>query len=178
MLGIAYFYSECQQVNKKIKNHEILIMCGSLFFGCFIKPVYIFLLIIPLFMKKNYFKNNKKEKFKYYSIVLFSILLFFVVFSVSVLINTKYGDSRGGDNVNPNEQIAFIFSNPLKFSFIFIDFFTNYLSLSNMINLSSSFAELTSIGKLTVARDFGIFIILLLILSIIDRNKYDKLTTK
>lgn len=177
MLGIAYFYSEYQQPDKEMQTHEILIMIGSLFLGCFIKSVYFLLLFVPLFMKKSYFKTNKKAKAKYYSIVIIFLLLLLLTFLSSFFAISPEGDNRGGGNVNPSEQLGFILSNPVKYTFILVNFFTQYMSIVNLTNLTSSFAHLTSGGHLIIARDFGMFIIILIVVTVVDRNSFDKLTT-
>lgn len=82
-------------------------------------------------MKKNYFKKEKKELIKYYGLISLFLLLILIMFLMIATSISATGDNRGGDNVNPAAQLSFILTNPISYTFILGNFFTQYLSIAN-----------------------------------------------
>lgn len=131
MLGMSYFISELQKPYQPVSMKDTLIMTGAFAVASLPKIVYATLLIIPFFMIK---KNLKKTEYKkYYGIcsiviVMFSAVLLFVAFQQIA----GPGDLRGGTEVKPSNQVAYIFQNPMMYITDLIRFMASYLSPRNV----------------------------------------------
>lgn len=174
MLGIAYFISELQQPDKIISKKETIIMCGSLLIGCLPKLIYMPVLLIPLFLRKHYFKQNKKLKKEYnLTCICFILFLIFALFIAAILQINSSGDARGGQDVNSSKQFAWILSNPIQYLSTLTTFLIDYLSPLNSYGYISSFAYLGSENKLSL-----ILFALMIMTAIIGNNKYSKYSSK
>lgn len=167
-LGMAYFLSELQQPNKKITTKEICIMCGSFLLASLPKQIYIPLLLIPMFLRKNYFKHNFNVRFKY----LLKVSIFITILAISLISRAYFEiginiDSRGGTDVNPLGQITYILDNPLDFCSTLWTFFLNYVNPIFSWGYITNFAYL---GFDTVF--YAILFVLMIAVSILDNNKY------
>lgn len=168
-LGLAFYYSEIQQPLKPISDKDTFIMFGSLFLASLPKAIYLTLLLIPLFMPPK--KIIKKRR--YYSAFLVSIVLLLLLFVVKAKLSVSGGgDMRGGDEINSSAQLSGIIANPLGYSKVLFNFLKGYLSVKTMPHYISNLAYL---GLGTHA---NIFIWSIIILGIIDKNKYDAETAK
>lgn len=166
MLGMSYFISELQQPEKEITTVETIIMCGSMALACIPKQIYAPLMIIPFFMRKN--KNSFTHKKRYYLICLVAICaLMLSLFIRSISSVSGAGDLRGGNSVNPGEQISFIFSSPIKYTGILLNFLAAYLSPSGAKDY------ITHMAYLGQGVHLGLFLVLLAIAAVTDKNKYD-----
>lgn len=146
LLGTCYFVSECEQPDKPISVWETVVMCGAFAIGSLPKQIYILLMALPLFMRKNW--KDKKAKRNYYLILMacfatvFAMLLIRTFGAVSP---SSAGDIRGGE-VNPYEQLLYIISKPLDYAKILINHLLSYLSIGGMQGYITSFAYMGS-GK-------------------------------
>ena len=82
------------------------------------------------------------------------------------------GDLRGGNTVNSAEQFTYIFQHPVEYSKVLINYLLDYLSLATACIYTSG------LGFFGIAQDFGIFIILAILATIVDKNKYDIYTSR
>ena len=162
MLGTAYFVSELQQPDKPISVKDTLIMGVSFVAGAWSKLVYVILMGMTLFMRKNW--KTKKEKRKYYIILISIFLALFAYFIITTLVKVGgEGDTRGGA-VNPSAQIAGIFADPFGYIKILFKFLSQYLSFGATREYISHFAYL-GIGKYWI-----IFTVMMIVVALTDAN--------
>lgn len=141
LLGVCYFMSELEQPDKPTTIKDTVIMCAAFALAAIPKLVYIFLMILPLFLQKNW--CDKKQKRNYYLILITIFAIVFVMFAIrSFGSATGGGDSRGGD-VNPQQQIKFILTKPFEYFKVFVKFvFTKYLTPKNLYKFLPRFSYL------------------------------------
>lgn len=179
ILGFSYFLYEMQTPKQALSIKNSIIMSGSFLLVCVIKEPYFLLLFIPAFIRKNNFKKNVKKRILHYVIILISlIILFFFLYYRAVDSINSGGDMRGGAGINASEQINYILSNPIVYAKTLLLHLSNYISITGLNNLTSSFGHLTNTPVMPYAKDFALPLLLLLIATIIDRNKYDLYTGK
>ncbi|MCI9149331.1 MAG: DUF2142 domain-containing protein [Lachnospiraceae bacterium] len=165
LLGMAYFIGECQETDKYISVKNTFIMCGSFALACIPKQIYIPLLLIPFFMPWKKIENKKK----YYIICTFLILLLFVsLLSRTVVETTGTGDLRGGSDVNPADQIAFILSQPMQYVKLLFRWLKDYLSFGNTSQYITNFANCGVAYK-----GYAILAALLIFTAITDKSSCD-----
>lgn len=163
LLGTAYFVSEMEQPDKPITIWETIVMCGAFAIAALPKLIYILLLALPIFMRKNWV--DKKARYTYLAILAAIFIAVFVkFFIVSLLHATSEGDWRGGE-VGPGEQIAYILGNPLKYAKILINFLKGYLSIAGTQGYISFFAYL-GYGK-----TYKVFLLLLAFAIVTDKGQ-------
>ncbi len=120
LLGISYFVSELEQPEKPITVTETIVMCGALFLAALPKQVYVVLMILPMFMRKNW--SDKQQKRRYYLILLVFFAFMMILFALRSFSSISGGgDSRGG-NVDSMGQLNYILTNPFKYADILIKF--------------------------------------------------------
>lgn len=163
LLGMAYFIGEIQNREESISVKDIIIMCLSFVLACIPKKIYFPLLLIPFLMPKDKIKNRKK----YYLICVLALVLTFSTFMKVAVGETTVGtgDLRGGNDVGPADQVAFIFGDIFGYAFILLKFlFTHYLTIANMENYITLFPYLTEgIG-------YGVVLLLLLLTTLYDKD--------
>lgn len=166
VLGMAYFLSESVEPDKPISTKDTIIMFSAFAIGCIPKLIYIALLIIPLFLRKNCF--DKKAKQRFYTIgILVVLVTLFLCFLTSVDKATGTGDLRGGSTISPMDQIQYILSKPLEYANTLIKFLLSYLSISSMSEYISVYAYL---GK---SSSYIIVLALMLLAVMTDKNEFD-----
>ncbi len=171
-LGIAFYLSEAQQPNKFMTTIEAVVMCGSLCLACMPKEIYFPVLLIPFFLKKNYFKVNTYERKKFKWICICSIAVLFVAFVIRVIMELKVGgDMRGGSDVNAAKQIVFILTNPFKYIGILFNFLKGYITFENANNYICCFAYLNNVDG------YMLTIVLVVAAVLTDKNDYDVYTS-
>lgn len=164
LLGTCYFVSECEQPDKPITILETIVMCGAFAIGSLPKQIYILMMALPIFMRKNW--EDKKARRNYYLILtacfvtVFAMLVMRSMFAVSSFAT---GDTRGGA-VNPSEQVMYILSSPLEYAKILFNFLLEYLSLDGMQGYTTFLAYLGN-GSTTL-----IFQLVLLFVIITGKN--------
>ena len=168
-LGISYYYSLMQMPKLAITKKDTYIMYGAFFMACIPKPIYFTLLFIPLFMPAGKIQN----KVRYYSIriIVLAILIGMVYIKAQSSLSGT-GDMRGGMMINPSEQLSGIFANPAAYISMLVNFLKNYLSPRNMNQYISL------MGHLGIGSKAIVYIVLIVILGIIDKNKFDAETSK
>lgn len=166
MLGMAYFVSEIQQPEKEITVWETVVMCGAFVLAAIPKQIFVLLMLLPIFMFKRW--SSKNEKRRYYLIFAAFFALMFVLFLLRAYSSaTGSGDVRGGA-VNPSEQIAYIFSNPLEYTKTLLRFLAEYVSPANANKCINFFSYLGD-GKSPV-----IFALALIFCALTDKNETNR----
>lgn len=140
MLGTSYFVSELQEPDKPITIKDTVIMSLGFAIGALPKLVYIVMMGMMIFMRKNNW--SVKDKKKYYGILIFVFAIVFLMFAIkSVATIDSSGDSRGGAT-NPTEQLNGILSAPFDYAKLLSEFLLGYLSIGQMKSYISFFAYL------------------------------------
>ncbi len=161
-LGIAYFLNMVEQPDKPIKTSDTIIMSLSFMLAAIPKLVYAVLFLIPLFMRKSNW--DKKEKKRYYFWIFAFLILTFVLFAIKSSSSIGgSGDTRGGD-VNPSEQVAYIFGNPFEYTKILLNFLAGYLS-----PMAAS-EYITNLAYLGVSGGAFVYLILMAFCTVTDKR--------
>lgn len=164
LLGMAYFVGEQQEKEKPISVKNTIVMCLAFVLASIPKLIYALLLPIPFFMRK---KKIQKPKV-YYAICTLAIVVAIGMLVVKFLSQMSGGgDIRGGSDVSTVNQLRFLMAEPVHFARIIIRFLTEYLSVSGMVGYIANFAYL---GMGTGA---SVWIILMFITALTDKNDYD-----
>lgn len=170
MLGMAYFIGELQRPEEPISIKNTIIMCGAMALGSLPKLTYVFLLLVPLFMKKK--GMEKTDKKKYYGICVAFIIVFFILLAIRAFSSaTGSGDSRGGSEVNAFEQVKYILGNPLEYAKTLFNFLRGYLSIRGSQGYIANFAYLG------IGTGYLVFVVLMAITAFTDKNEYDAKAT-
>ena len=139
-LAIAFLAKMILSKEKDIPNKDLIIFTISTLIASSSKGVYAFLLLIPLFIPKEKYKNLNQKKWFHITLMV----SFFLVISSFLLPRASnpesFGDPRGG-NTNPLEQVLFIKTHPISFMKIFIEhtisnFFNTNMSLNAIVNFA------------------------------------------
>lgn len=132
VLAYSFFFYEIQNPDKKLEAKNVVCMIVFLILGCMPKAVYCVLGLPFLFMPKAKFKD-KKQRLMYYMPVAIAGVALLATFAVPALIQgVGSGDSRGGEGINANAQLAYILSDPIAYARVFFHFLKDYLSFGNM----------------------------------------------
>ena len=162
MLGTAYYVSILQEPQKQITVVDTVIMCCAFALASLPKLVYIVMLLMPLFVIKEW---DHKEKKRYYGIVVIVFAVVFVMFLINSLTQISGpGDLRGGADVNPKGQILNILSAPIGYAKLLTKFLLRYFSPKTSQEYISRFAYM-GVGKLYPA-----FILLMLFTAVTDAS--------
>ena len=164
LLGSAYFASIAEDSHKPYNIKDTVIMCAALMLSVIPKPVFIIMLLLPLFVRKNVV--DKRRRRKYLGIVaIFLAITLAVLLSRSMFTFSSGGDIRGGE-VDPTGQIALIFEQPLRYTVILLKFIAEYLSIGTMKQYISYFAYL-GFGSLS-----AVFIAMLMFTALTDKCEF------
>lgn len=132
VLAYSFFFYEIQNPDKKLEAKNVVCMIVFLILGCMPKAVYCVLGPPFLFMPKAKFKD-KKQRLMYYMPLAIAGVALLATFAVPALIQgVGSGDSRGGEGINANAQLAYILSDPIAYARVFFHFLKDYLSFGNM----------------------------------------------
>ncbi len=163
-LGMAYFVSGLQAPEKSVSVTDTIIMCAAFSISAIPKLIYAVLLIIPFFMNKEKIEKPKR----YYFICTLTIVVLLTVLAVKVFAQaSSAGDIRGGSDVSPPDQIAFILSNPLRYAKILFKFLTKYLSMGLMKEY------IVNYGYCGMGIGANVFVALMMITTLTDKSNYD-----
>lgn len=166
-LGISYFISEIRQPRKQISVKDTVIMNAAFILACIPKQIYMPIMILPLFMRKDW--KNKPQRKKYYLICLAMIAFMLTLLVVRAFSSvTGGGDTRGGSGVNSMGQFSFILSEPFHYAKILLNFLKTYLSIGQMNKYINSFSYL---GE-GVAE--WVFIIMLMFATLTDKDENER----
>ncbi len=128
MLGLAAFFGEWQQPEKKMDRTTPWVIGISMLLAVLPKQVYFPLTFIALFLPQSKF-NNKKECWIYRMIVLAAALLPFVaVYVGNIMMGIGMGDPRAGAAVDATSQMDFVKSSPGEAVMIILNFLKSYLN--------------------------------------------------
>ncbi|MEE0808398.1 MAG: DUF2142 domain-containing protein, partial [Acutalibacteraceae bacterium] len=159
-----YFASIAEDSHKPYNIKDTVIMCAALMLSVIPKPVFIIMLLLPLFVRKNVV--DKRRRRKYLGIVaIFLAITLVVLLSRSMFTFSSGGDTRGGD-VDPTGQITLIFEQPLRYTVILLKFIAEYLSIGTMKHYISNFAYL-GLGSLS-----AVFIAMLMFTALTDKCEF------
>lgn len=117
-LGISLILREMLSKNKKVSLKTMIIVIPILAFGCLPKAVYAPLVLLPLAIPKNKYKNVKEC----YAIRALYILLFALLMSTFVLptlLGQANNDIRGGA-VDSIAQLKNILAHPISYTKVLI----------------------------------------------------------
>ena len=163
LLGAAYFVNEHELPHEPYSVKNVVIMCAAFMLAAIPKPIFVILLLLPLFVRKH--NDVKKDRKRYILIVM----AFFLAILILLLFRSFFtisggGDVRGGE-VDPIGQISGILAAPFNYAIILIKFLLEYLSIGSMKNYISNFAYL-GFGSLS-----GVFIAVLCFTALTDKSK-------
>lgn len=161
MLGTAYYVNILQNPKQKIKTSDTVIMCAAFALASLPKLVYIILMLMALFVFKQWEPGEKKRYYRTVFVIFAVMLVLFAVNSFSQISGP--GDIRGGA-VNPKGQILGILKAPFWYAKVLAKFLLKYMSVGNMKNYISTFAYM---GNGSFA---AVFIILICFTAITDNN--------
>jgi uncharacterized membrane protein len=174
MLGFAYFFNEVQS-QEKIKLKNIIMMIGSFVIGLGPKAIYVPLILVLLFMRKDKFETERGCK-GYRIAVVSAFTLVFASFVIPFIISGNGGnDMRGGADVDSAAQFEYILHNPIAYGRVLWDFLLFYLNIPNNIHNTLNFA--TNFAHLPQSPYYHLIWILLLFVTLTDRNEKDTLTS-
>lgn len=163
MLGTAYFVGELQQPKKPMTVGDALIMSAAFALGALPKLIYVVLMGMLVFMRKDRFE--KAQRRRYYLVILSVCALLCVMLAAKTLLMVgSAGDARGGD-VNPSAQLVGILSNPIGYAKMLTGFLKTYLSVGGMREYISHFAYL-GLGNAWV-----VAVVLLAFVTLTDSNR-------
>lgn len=169
MLAISTMLNEIVTPNTKISPLSVAIFLFAMAFGSFPKAVYIPLVLMPLFLPKTKFKDEKTCKiFKTCIIAIFILIM--ATFMINIFFNTSEigGDSRGG-NTSYSGQLRHIIYNPIAFiCVIFNDIILKFLPRL----LCHSFISFGYLG--TINNNIYIIFIVALIFALLSDNSKNK----
>ena len=139
--AIAFLVKMILSKEKSISNKDLIIFSISALIASSTKGVYAFLLLTPLFIPKEKYKNfNQKKWFQIILVIGFFLLLAsFLMPRVST--PESFGDPRGGSNVSLPEQVLSIKAHPISFIKIFVEhIFNNFSGTIMSIDAIANFA--------------------------------------
>lgn len=131
-LAYAQFFYELQNPQKHLTRTSVAKMLGFLVLGCMPKAVYIVLGLPFLFMPKEKFAS-KKQRCLYYLPVIAGAALLVASFVLPVLLHgAGQGDTRGGNGVHADGQLANVLAHPFEYMETLVNFLKKYLSLKQV----------------------------------------------
>ena len=172
MLGFAYYFHEIQNPDKKIETKSIIIMIISFVVALGPKAVYVPIMLILYFIKKEKF-NTEKGRRAYLAAVTASIIFVFASFAIPYIFSGGggyYEDFRGGSNVDAVSQTMYVLKNPFTYMVTYLRFLIPYLNIFDQ-NYITYFAHSG------YSSFFHLVLILLWFVTITDRNDKDMLTS-
>lgn len=127
-LGLAYFFDELLDKERKISVKSGVIILATLTFGLLMKAVYFPLIFIGFMFKKDKFKNKKERIiFRCANILCFFVLVAGII-APAFLTSGGIADSRGG-NVDLAGQVKLILGQPFSYLSVWLNnFFTTLVS--------------------------------------------------
>ncbi|MCL2627431.1 MAG: DUF2142 domain-containing protein [Oscillospiraceae bacterium] len=171
MLGAAYCFYEMQNPDKKIELKSLIIMIASFTIAMGPKAIYFPLMCIMYLISKEKFET--KKGYNCYLLTVSCAILFVIAsFLIPIMVSSGgEGDFRGGSEVDPSGQMAFIFNNPLTYSGILLSYISHYFNIFIVQNYVTFFANLGSSSY------YHLIWALVAFVTITDRNTKDRLTS-
>ncbi len=138
----ATYVSELQSPERPITWQTTVKMLAAILVGCGPKAVYFVLFFPILFLGKHKF-TSKKHRRGYVLACLLVLAIIFLSFVLPFFVNVgSQTDTRGGEDVNSGEQLAYILSNPLEYASTLLWFLADYTSFSLAAQHCSFYAYL------------------------------------
>lgn len=169
VLALAYIIGEIQNNEEKMSLKSAIVILGAFFIGLIEKAIYFPLVTLCFFIPKEKFKS-KKECNLFRGTVCLVILVLVSSFLLPMFCSGPgTGDARGGSDVNAAGQIAYILSNPLKYTKTLLKFiFIKYINPVYAKGYISAMAYLGT-SKIGILSWLSLFFI-----SIFCRNEEEK----
>ena len=170
-VGLCWYMARRQDPQGRLTLQDMVIMIGSIAFGCLAKPVYIPLLWILLLLPRDQFASRKVHRRFVLAIAGVSFLVLFTYWIPSLIhgfVNT-FSDVRAGSEVSAAGQIQFILSDPLHFVRVVWDYLINAY-----LNPARAGETLTNLAYIGVMPNAYIYLGLLLTVAFTDKNEYDR----
>lgn len=144
LLGFSLFFNILHD-EEKVEFDIIIKMLLCFIIGFIIKPVYFPSLFFLLFIPKNRFTSQKAHKIYIGLVFLTAFLLAFAIVAPIIFSGNGMGtgDTRGGSEVNSNEQLKFILDDPVRYIDILFRFFKGYLSPLNSGHYIQNYAYMS-----------------------------------
>jgi len=163
IFAMAYFIGILQNRERRVDGKDAFIMSACFTLAFLPKSIYFPLLLLPFLVPPKRIDNRKK----YYLICIMMLVALLAVFFVKSLASTSGGgDTRGGSDVGPADQLAFVFGDIFGYAVILLRFlFTEYLTYAGMQQYISHHAYLGVAGGSIV------FVILLVATLLFDKEK-------
>ena len=114
-LGMAAFFAQWQEKDRKITLSDQLVILGALFLGCLAKQTYFPVLLIPLTLPRRKFAGDREWK-RFIRTNLAAVTALILSFALPFVLGDGAGDARGGENTNAFEQVRFILGHPLDYT--------------------------------------------------------------
>ena len=140
--GFCVLLSEWQQPEKPMGKRERVLLLVSMILACAPKAVY-FVLFFPIFFfrKEKFASEKERRNFRLAGILamLFIAATFLLPFAFG---KGGYTDTRGGTDVSATGQMKFIFSHPLQYTRILLQFLGFYVSAGQAETFNVAFGYL------------------------------------
>lgn len=168
MLGFSYILKELQEPDKSVSMEDMIKMLLSFLLMGGAKAIYFPLVLMAFFIKKDKFKSQNYRKYCFFILGIMIIMFLSYCIPMFMTHSQSITDLRGGTEVNGGEQIKFILQHPIQYTGILLNFFKDYLSISNITNYINNFAYL----GLGIKSE--LLLVLLGVVSFTDKNDFDK----
>ncbi|MBR2833494.1 MAG: DUF2142 domain-containing protein [Bacilli bacterium] len=167
-LSFVYLLNWFVNKNFKVNFNNMLIFLLAVLYSCFVKPIYIIVLGLFIFIPKDRFRT-KKENYWIKGFILIIVLLVLSTFAMpSDLLSNTSGDPRGG-LTSVSEQFKLIISNPIGYLNVFKDTYLAQFSEKILgIQTLGGFAYIGNVSN-------NLYIMLLIIIifvALIDTNDF------
>ncbi|MBQ6564384.1 MAG: DUF2142 domain-containing protein [Clostridia bacterium] len=171
VLGLSYCFAQWQEPGRKIQILDEIIMLGAMLLGCIAKAIYFPILLLPLFLPKSKFTDEKHRK-RFVLAVIGTIIILLGSFMLPFFFSTGEGDTRGGSDVNAFGQVQFILSHPMDYATILLRFLANYLSMDRAKEFLGFFAYMGWAPNLLMYQ------IILAVVTFTDKRREDEVLSQ
>lgn len=174
-LGTSYCFAEWQEKDQKLKASNAAIMIAAMFLGSYTKGVYFPILVMPMFLPKEKFRN-KKQRILFISVLAAALILLILSFALPYLTPASGGSgdaaaaleiSEENGFVNPSAQIQYILNNPGIYTNILLTALWNVFKPEQANGLLTFFAYL---GRMPFSY---FYLVLLAVVAFTDKGESD-----
>ncbi len=148
MLGFAYYLRYAWGEKDDFTRKNILLAFVFTFAGLAVKAVYFPVIGLYFLVPKDRFSDVGQRR-RYNAAVFFLGFFTFASFALPYLFTVQgdAGDTRGGADINPAKQIAFILNDPIGYALILFRFFwSSYFAPLQSFGYTLSFAYLGDVA--------------------------------
>ena len=176
ILFTAVYIRVLETKDEKINFKYSLILIFSILFACFIKAIYIPLIILLFLIPKDKFSNKKQHLHFKIGVLLLLILVMATFVFPTVTQTSSLGDLRGG-NTSTSGQLKVILNNPVGYMKLLNDnagtyFFDKVIGEETIINYGYIDSYISPEGN-NYDR-VAYYVILFLLLFVVITDSYDK----